>query len=394
MTVSALRRVAAPGGRRALWLDGALAAAVLAASLAHTHRDGTLGIVLDVALVAPLLARRRAPLAVFGVIWAVAAVQGLVERPTLAVSALLIAFYTVATGSDRRRTLLAALALELGIVLTAITTSTGVESAIRIVVALSGLATAAGVLGVNLRNRRLVVSGLRERAERLEREREQEVALARVTERSRIAREMHDVVAHNLSVMVALCDGAAYQIRDAPERVEAALEQASRTGRQALGEMRHLLGVLRESPDGPDLAPQPGLRQIEDLVEQIRHAGVPVSYTLSGAMPTAPAGLELALYRIVQEALTNTLKHAGEGATAEVTLRCGEERVDVAIRDTGASPAPPNGSGGSGLRGMRERAAVYGGSLHAGPRAGGGWEVRASLAVPATAPAPAPAAAR
>jgi signal transduction histidine kinase len=237
------------------------------------------------------------------------------------------------------------------------------------------------VLGINVRHRRQIVSGLQERAERLEREREHEVALATITERARIARELHDVVAHNLSVMLALCDGAAYHVHDDPERVEEALAQASRTGRQALAEMRQLLGILRDQPAGGELSPQPGLRQVDELIDQVRAAGVPVTYTVGGELDSDASGIELAIYRIVQEALTNTLKHAGPDASVTVNLTCEGESVELEVRDTGVGASPPRG-GGAGLRGMRERATLYGGTLHAGPSERGGWEVRACLGIP------------
>jgi signal transduction histidine kinase len=337
-------------------------------------------------MVLPLLWRRRAPVAVFSVIWAIAAAQGLADAPAFSDAALLIAFYTVASTCDRRTTMLTGIALEIGIVLAVTKLASGADMWLREVVALSGLATAAGVLGLNVGNRRQILAGLRERAERLERDREREVALATANERSRIAREMHDVIAHNMSVMVALCDGAGYHVHDAPERVAAALEQASRTGREALAEMRQLLGVLRDRPAGAELAPQPGIRQIEDLVEQMRTAGVPVTYTLTGELSEAPPGLELAIYRIVQEALTNTLKHAGPGARATVTVSCAGEVIELEVTDTGAA-SPPLSPDGAGLRGMRERAAVYGGTLEAGACVEGGWCVRARLGIPAPAAA-------
>ncbi len=142
--------------------------------------------------------------------------------------------------------------------------------------------------------------------------------------------------------------------------------------------MRQLLGVLRDPPIGPSLAPQPGLRQIEDVVEQVRAAGIPVTYTLSGELTGAPPGMELAIYRIVQEALTNILKHAGPGERASVRLICTEDTVEIEVNDTGSGAAVP-GQGGAGLRGMRERAAVYGGNLEAGAAPGGGWRVRTTL---------------
>jgi signal transduction histidine kinase len=374
-------RAAGALGRPALWLDGGLALVVLAIAVVHTPA-GVLSLTFNVCLVVPLLWRRRAPAIVFSVVWAVAAAQGLTGKPTFGDAALLIAFYTIASGADRRTTVLAGAALELGVILAVSKTVPGAEAWLKAFVGLSGLATAAGVLGINVRNRRQILAGLHERADRLEREHEREMALARATERGLIARDMHDVIAHNVSVMVALCDGAGYHVHDAPERVQAALEQASRSGRQALAEMRQLLGVLRDAPEGPELAPQPGIRQIEELVEQVRRAGIPVSYTLTGKPSGVPPGMELAIYRIVQEGLTNTLKHAGIGARAQVSLNCHEETIEVEISDTG-NAQQGNGSGGAGLRGMTERAAVYGGTLQAGPRPDGGWHVSASLTIPA-----------
>ena len=381
-SLQALRRVAAPNGRLPAWLDGGLALALFAIGLRHQTGDSAFDVALDVALVVPLLWRRRAPVAVFLLIWAVAAVQGVAEKPSFSDGALLVAFYTVAASADRRTTVLIGAALEIGIVLAVADTVSGADAWLKAFVALSGLATAAGVLGLNVRNRRQILAGLHERAERLEQEREREVALARATERTRIAQEMHDVIAHNVSVMVALCDGAGYHVHGAPERVASALEQASRTGRQALAELRQLLGVLRDPPADPELAPLPGIRQIEDLVQQIRAAGVPVTYTRSGELKAAPPGLELAIYRIVQEALTNTLKHAGRGARAAVTVACPGDTIDVEVTDTGTPSSGPR-AGGAGLRGMRERATVYGGDLQAGPGTDGGWRVRASLELPA-----------
>ena len=378
--LGALRRAATPHGRLPSWLDCGIVIVLLAGAMRHTHDPGVRGTILNVALVVPLLWRRRAPVGVFAFVWGIAVVQGLSGTPTLADAALLVAFYTIASCADRRTTALAGLALEIGIVATVSKLASGVDPWGREFVALSGLATAAGVLGINVGSRRQILAGLRERAERMDREREQELALATAGERARIAREIHDVVAHNLSVMVALCDGAGYQVHESPDRVAAALEQASRAGRQALAEMRHLLGVLRDAPADPELAPQPGLRQIEAVVEQVRAAGTPVTYTLSGELGEAPPGIELAIYRIVQEALTNTLKHAGPDARATVRLTCAGGRIDVEVSDTGTG-LPPVNPGGAGLPGMRERAAVYGATLEAGPGPAGGWRVHASLSL-------------
>jgi signal transduction histidine kinase len=243
------------------------------------------------------------------------------------------------------------------------------------------MATAAGVLGTNVRHRRELLASLHERATRLERERDQQGRLSAAAERARIAREMHDIVAHNLSVMIALADGASFHVRDAPERAEAALGRAAQTGREALAEMRRLLGVLREEPVPGAREPQPGIEQLDALVEQIRAAGVPVAYEVAGSPGRVERGLQLAVYRIVQEALTNTLKHAGPGATAQLTLRHEGAGLHVDVTDTGTAVAGLGAGPGGGLRGMRERADVYDAELHAGPRLDGGWGVR--LVVPA-----------
>ena len=189
--------------------------------------------------------------------------------------------------------------------------------------------------------------------------------------------------------MVALADGARYTLHESPERAEAALATAGRTGRQALTEMRRLLGVLRDDP-GAQLAPQPGIAALEPLVEQVREAGVPVVLETVGETTTAPPpGVQLAVFRIVQEALTNTLKHAGPGVSCHVRLTRSNDEVTVEVTDAGG-PIASVGEGG-GLRGMRERAAVYGGEVEAGAAADGGWRVATTLCyaeAPAAVPVP------
>jgi signal transduction histidine kinase len=179
--------------------------------------------------------------------------------------------------------------------------------------------------------------------------------------------------------MIALSDGAGYALRDAPDEAQLALETASRTGREALAEMRRLLGVLREDDQTAESNPQPGVSQIDALVEQVRAAGLPVSYRVSPGSRVLPPGIQLTMFRIVQEALTNTLKHAGLSATAEVELIASDTNVRLTVSDTGTAAAAVNGNGGSGLRGMRERAAVYGGVVEAGPGPRGGWLVGAQI---------------
>ena len=367
--------------------DAISAAVVLLLILPEIHpRHGSAAsVALDLAFAIPLLWRSRWPFPVFLVIAGIAFVQWAAGLRVLGDVALLIALYTVASREDRRTAWTAAAILEFGVFLALFRWFQGGH--VRSFVGLSALVAAAGILGQNIRNRRQLLASLRERAERLELERDQQGRLAAAAERARIARELHDVVAHNLTVMIALSDGAAYTLREAPEEAEHALETASSTGRRALGEMRRLLGVLRDDDAGPasELVPQPGVPEIDALVEQVRAAGLPVSYRVAPAARTLPEGIQLTVFRIVQEALTNTLKHAGPSAAAEVVLVATDVDVHVSVADTGV-PAPPseNGHGGSGLRGMTERAAVYGGIVQAGPAPAGGWRVIANL--PLSAP--------
>jgi signal transduction histidine kinase len=328
-----------------------------------------------IGLAAPLLWRRRAPFAVFLAMAAIAYVQWLSDVRIVGDVALLVALYTVAVNEPRRRLAIAAGILGVGIVLAAARWSTG--SWVAPIVFLSGMATAAAVLGINVGTRRAYLASLEERAAHLERERDQQGRLAAAAERARIAREMHDIVAHNLSVMVALADGAGFLAESDPERSAGAMQQVSRVGRDALTEMRRLLGVLRED-EPATLVPQPGLAELDPLLEQVRAAGLPVRLETSGDPVALGAGAELAVFRLVQEALTNTLKHAGSGVRATVRLRYERGGVDVEVTDDGVGGAVA--AGGQGLSGMRERAAVYGGAVEAGPRAGGGWRVHTWLA--------------
>lgn len=236
-------------------------------------------------------------------------------------------------------------------------------------------------IGVSVRNRRLHVADLVERANALARDRDQQAQLARAAERSRIAREMHDVVAHSLSVMIALADGAGVALARSPDRARAALDELSGTGRAALADMRRVLGVLDTSEsDAAPLAPQPG-SDLGELLERFRTAGLPVRAVLDGPLPD-DANLQLTVYRIVQEALTNTLRHAPGTPGVQVRVSRDPGAVEVEVADQGATLAVhPSPGTGRGLIGMRERAAVYGGTVAAGP-AGGGWRVHASIPWP------------
>ena len=388
-----LKRLSAWGAQRPWTLDAFIVVAIIGIALLRAPDDveQIASWLFTVALALPLLWRRRWPVGVMTFIGAEALVQLAIGFPAFGDAALLVALYTVAAGRPLRTTLAAFAALEIGIVLALLRWGTEGHP-LDVFVALSGLVTAAAVLGVNVRHRQDLLDSLQERAARLEAERDQQGRLAAAAERSRIAREMHDIVAHNLSVMIALADGATYAIREAPERAEVATRNASRTGREALTEMRRLLGVLRDGDATGVRTPQPGVEELDALVEQVRAAGMPTTVTITGAVPRGvSSGLQLAVYRIVQEALTNALKHGGEEVEASVVLRWTDERLRFEIANTGSRMATAASVGG-GLRGMRERVAVYDGIVTAGPRPEGGWRVAGQFALdPSQAPAPAPA---
>ncbi|MEV4514956.1 histidine kinase [Dactylosporangium sp. NPDC049525] len=228
------------------------------------------------------------------------------------------------------------------------------------------------------RTRRAHVATLRARADDLQREQEQRTALAVATERGRITRELHDVVAHGLSVMVVQAQGAKAMLTRQPERTEAALTNIVTTGRASLAEMRRLLGLVRKDPHA-ELAPQPSLGTLPELVDRVRDGGTRVDFQVTGEPTTLPAVVELAAYRIVQEALTNTLKHATPGAGCAVALDFGPAGLGVRIADDGGPVAPP--LPGNGLRGIIERVHALGGDLRLGPGTDGGFEVSAWLPV-------------
>jgi signal transduction histidine kinase len=260
------------------------------------------------------------------------------------------------------------------------------------VVAMATTLAAVTLLGLNLRTRAAYLAELEDRARRLERERDQQAQLAAAGERARIAREMHDIVAHNLTVMVALADGASLAAERAPEQASAAMAEVSRTGRQALSDMRRLLGVMRDGPDAGTAGhrPLPGLGELDGLVEQVRRAGLRVHLTRQGTPARCGPATGLTAYRVVQEGLTNTLKHAGPQARAEVRLCHDPGELALEVLDDGADrPAPAVTVEGHGLAGIRERVAAFGGSVESGPRPGGGWRLAARLPLPDDAPEPA-----
>jgi len=365
-------------------LAWATAVAWASAAQFHNASHSPLGagkIAVLALMVAPLVVRRIWPIPVFGVV--VAGVIGAVlwDRRLIDGLALLIALYTVAALRSRRAALVCAGLLEIAVlVLLAVLAG---HAWWPQAISWTGTLTAALGLGLYSATRRAYLAELHDRADRLERERDQQGALAAAAERARIAREMHDVVAHHVTVMVTLSEAAAAASASSPERAAEVMRSVATTGRRALADTRRLLGVLRQH-SGQDpaaaLAPVPDLTQLDALIEEVRSAGLQTTLEVHGQAPDVPAGVQLTVYRLVQEALTNTLKHGGTGARATVRLRYlpGELRVDIDDDGAGAMAPAPVGVGG-GLIGMQERIHAYGGDVRAGPRQPGGWNVSARL---------------
>jgi signal transduction histidine kinase len=347
---------------------------------------------IAVATAAALLFRRRAPLPVLALSLLGLVVSYLVYGEGEIVP-VLFALYATAV---YRTTRSAWIGLAIAVGLTAVGTLFPQAQAQQVAPAAAGVQYAvvmlvATLLGINIGNRRRYVAALLDRAAQLARERDQQAQLARISERSRIAREMHDIVAHSLSVIVALADGADAIAVKNPERARAAMREVAETGRSSMAEMRRLLGVLSDDGPGEDggaadaahapapLAPQPGIADLAGLVESFRSAGLPTRLETTGALPANP-GLQLTVYRIVQESLTNALRYA-EGATAvTVSVVASPARVEVTVADDGRPRRGTRSQGsGRGLIGLRERVALYGGTFDAARPSGGGWRVRATM---------------
>jgi signal transduction histidine kinase len=349
----------------------------------HRQTPGPGTVLLIGAGVAPLAWRRRRPVAALLAVSVVEVAVTAAGFPgeILAFSCL-VAVYSVAAHAERRTALLglASTPVLIGVSMWLDRERVGGWGDVlwNLVIFLT-----AWVLGDNLQARRSRTAALEERAARLERDQADAAARAVQEERARIARELHDVVAHSMSVMVVQAGAARRSVDRDVEGAKEAMVAIEQTGRQALDEMRRLLGVLRRDDDeSPARAPQPTVRHLDVLVAQFRDAGLAVDLTIEGEPRDLAAGLDLSAYRIVQEALTNVLKHAGR-ATPTVRLCYGDHALELEVRDDGRGlaaalvGAPPGG--GNGLVGMRERVALYGGRLTAGPRRGGGYEVRATL---------------
>jgi signal transduction histidine kinase len=361
--------------------DGTAALAVFALSLFcdEAARRSVSAALFTLLLTLPLAWRRRAPVIVFLVTAAVAFAQWVVSIPLLADVALLAALYAVAAGRPRRAALAGAIILEGGAVLAAARWG---ASALATFTSLSGVIVAALACGLYVRARRAHLASLVERAVRLEFERDQQALLAAAAERARISREMHDVVAHSLAVVIALANGAAAKLARDPEQSREALESISELGRQALADTRRLLSVLRTEDPAEARSTQPGIGQIADLVGNAAAAGLSATLTVRGDPVPVAAGLALSAYRIVQEAITNAVKHARGAAAVAVGLTWTPGCLEITVTDDGHGSGQPAGSpDGLGLAGIRERAALYGGTATAGPRQHGGWTVTATIPV-------------
>ncbi len=346
--------------------------------------------VLSCSLLLPLAWRRTRPAVAAGVVILVCLIQWAVGSEPVAgqIAVPLIIYATAAYGPAwASRTVLVAGMLG-GIMLTTREYSSTAESGIMgltigalYTVLIWMLVLVSWTLGDLTRVRRLQLQALEDRTRRLEVEQQQERQLAAADERSHIAREMHDIVAHSLSVIITQADGARYAAAAKPELATEALATIAATGRDSLGEMRRLLGVLRSDDDSPT-RPQPRLSDLDELLLGFRAATLQVTFEQIGAARRAlPAGAELTAYRIIQEALTNVMKHAGPKAAAGVTLTWQARGLQLDIVDDGRGAAadPPSAGGGNGLRGMGERVSLYDGSLAAGPEQGGGFRVSAFI---------------
>ncbi|MFI1103765.1 sensor histidine kinase [Streptomyces melanogenes] len=380
----------------AVFLLGISGMSLVSAGVGHGSTPAALLIAIGLSVVVAL--RRRAPEKMV----VLAALMGLAQlalnvSPNVSDFAMLVAIYTAAAVGERWASRFALVGSLLAAVIAMVrwpdytdngdNNGTSPGQTVFFVVVMTVPFILAWVLGDSMRTRRAYFAQLEERAARLEKEREAQAKVAVAAERARIARELHDVVAHNVSVMVVQADGAAYVMESAPDQAKIALETISMTGRQALAEMRRLLGVLRtgEHREAGEYVPQPDVEQIEELVEQVRTAGLTVDFKIEGTPRPLPSGVELTAYRIVQEALTNTRKHGGPEAGASVRLVYFDDGLGLLVEDDGRGAAhemyEDGGADGQGhgLIGMRERVGMVGGTLDAGPRPGGGFRISALL---------------
>jgi signal transduction histidine kinase len=361
----------------------ALAVAGIAEVWASSAFDDDPRALLTLAVLAmtlPLAFRRRWPLPVLvlTLFWATvtSAAWDLFDDAAVGMGVLLVAAYTVAAYRELREAAIGGAILLAWGAAAMVWDDVPFGDYLFVAIILGGVWAA----GRTVRSRRQLAVALADKNVLLEHEQEARAKQAVAEERTRIARELHDVVAHNVSVMVVQAGAERRSLGDHRPETREALEAIEQTGRQALTEMRRLLGMLRKDDDELALAPQPSMEHLELLVSQVREAGMPVELEVEGEPEPLPAGVDLSAYRIVQEALTNALKHAGP-ARALVRVRYRRDELELEILDDGPGPAADatNGAGGHGLIGMRERVSMFGGDLAAGERSSGGYSVHARL---------------
>ena len=353
------------------------------AAVFSRESDG-LQLFLITLMTVPLVLRRVYPTIVFFVILAAWLVERALDYPeTLVFTALIIAFYTIGAELSRRSSLriggITALFILGGTAVGVATleTVTGISLVTTMIITVTPL-----LLGREIHEQRGRVEELRGRAERAERDREEKARRAVADERTRIARELHDVVAHQMTVMTLQAEGARRIADGSDPRVVEALETISKAGHSALTDMRRMVGLLRAPEEASETEPLPRLTEVEQLVEKVRAAGVPVDLEVEGDVRRLADGTELSAYRIVQESLTNSVRHGGPDVTATVTIEYKEDRLNLLILDDGRGASAESGDEvGHGIVGMRERIAVVGGEFSAGPRIGGGYQVHAIIPI-------------
>jgi signal transduction histidine kinase len=376
--------------RRPLTQDIALALALFAISVVTVStgraesvgspNNGPSGVALFILVLfatLPIALRRRLPLEVFAITLTAGVISDLIGGPFQFAGAL-VGLYTVAAYLGRPRSIYAAGASGIATVVTSIGDS---GTPMAQVSAILAVFAASWLLGDNIRTRRAYLRELEDRADRLEREREESIRRAAADEQARIARELHDIITHNVSVMTVQAAAAGDVFETHPGRVREALDSIESTGREALTELRRLLGRVHPEDAGAALAPQPGLARLDALLEQVRAAGLQVQLTVEGTPHELPIGLDLSAYRIVQEALTNILKHA-QASKATVRIRYEPDAIALEVIDDGRGPAADDAERGQGIIGMRERAALVGGALRVGRAPGGGFAVDARIPLP------------
>ncbi|MCX6499489.1 MAG: histidine kinase [Arthrobacter sp.] len=364
--------------------DVMVAASYMGPALASTvivhGTTGTHSVLLLLAVVvsgAALLLRRRAPMV------SLAATAGIMfitfsTPASFAAVATAMALYAVAVHGSARYAVYAVLGTSGTLLLAAVLLPGSLVDLGQAGQAIVVLVIAA-LIGFNVRSRRSYVHALMDRADRLTRERAQLDSIAAAAERNAVAREMHDIVSHGLTVMISLAHGSAEIAPTDPARAVDAMRQVAETGRTAVADMRRMLGLLNEGINGRSpgaVAPAPRVEDVQSLVDRFRSTGLPVVLQSAGVPPADP-GIQLTIYRVVQEGLTNALKYAREASAVTVCLHFSAHGITASVNDDGQHEDVPAGRPGRGLVGMRERVALYGGTVQAGPTAGRGWSVTA-----------------